>query len=161
MDYRKQYFMEAKVNTHRKSNCISVFSQIIICGLFLYSGCTQSSNCMEKISLGYSKEEVKKAIGSPRVIRGAIQNQDGQIIEVWEYRLAMPKEAGQVVGESCLTVITLGASLAIDETSDHRLYWLYFVDGKLAKWGEAGDWQTESKNLYEIRFTQGNKLTAH
>jgi len=116
---------------------------------------------MEKISLGYSKEEVKKTIGSPRVIRGAIQNKDGQTIEVWEYRFAMPKDAGQVIGDSCATVLTLGLSLSLDKTTDYRLYWLYFVDGKLAKWGEAGDWQTESKNLYEIRFTQGDRLTAH
>lgn len=150
------------MKTHGRFKCVNVimFSLAIFGFFVLGSGCSPSSSCMEKISLGYSKEEVRKAIGSPRIVRGAIQNQDGQTIEVWEYRLAMPKGAGQVVGESALTVLTIGMSLAIDNT-ETRLYWLYFVDGKLLKWGEAGDWQAESKNLYEIRFNHGDRLTTN
>jgi hypothetical protein len=31
-------------------------------------------------------------------------------------------------------------------------YWMYFYDGKLVQWGEAGDWQREADQIYEMRF---------
>ena len=110
--------------------------------LFALSGCA-SSSYMEKISLGYTKEEVRQAISAPRVVRGAMQNKYGQTIEVWEYRLTVP----------------IPGMILQTNTVEPRVYWLYFVDGKLVRWGEAGDWQTETKNLYEIRFTDGDRLT--
>jgi hypothetical protein len=38
-------------------------------------------------------------------------------------------------------------------------YWFYFVDGRLAQWGEAGDWRREADRIYEIRFGAANQLT--
>lgn len=31
-------------------------------------------------------------------------------------------------------------------------YWLYFLNGKLRKWGRPGDWQREADQVYEYRF---------
>jgi hypothetical protein len=31
-------------------------------------------------------------------------------------------------------------------------YWLFFHDGSLVQWGEAGDWQEEADRIYEVRF---------
>lgn len=124
-----------------------------------FAGCNQPSSRLQKISLGQNKKEIVKKIGNPRVVRGAIRNKYDQNIEVWEYRLAMPSDdsAGEIVGKSLLTVITfgIGAREFDDETRD---YWLYFLNDELVRWDQAGDWQVESQNLYEVRFTSGHNL---
>ena len=81
----------------------------------------------EKISLGMTKEDVRKAIGPANLVRGAIYAKDGAQVEVWEYMEA------------------IGGG-------KKRQYWLYFADGKLMKWGEAGDWRRESDRIYEFRW---------
>lgn len=123
------------------------------------AGCSPSSTRMQRISLGDNKEQVVKTLGNPRVVRGSIRNKYGQNIEVWEYRLALPSDdsPGEVVAKSVLTVFTLGMG-AVTFDNEQRDYWLYFLDEELVKWGQAGDWQTESKNIYEIRFTSGHNL---
>ncbi len=129
--------------------------------IILLVGCSPSSSSkrMQKISLGDNKEHVVNTLGNPRVVRGAIRNKYGQNIEVWEYRLDLPSDdsAGEVVGKGMATVITFGMGAALFRP-EKRDYWLYFLDDELVKWGQAGDWQTESKNLYEIRFSSEHNL---
>jgi hypothetical protein len=38
-------------------------------------------------------------------------------------------------------------------------YWLYFADGRLVQWGEAGDWRREADRIYDLRFNVGENLT--
>jgi hypothetical protein len=38
-------------------------------------------------------------------------------------------------------------------------YWLYFADGRLVQWGEAGDWRREADRIYEFRFGTAGGLT--
>ena len=75
-----------------------------------------------------TKKQAKEVMGSPKSVRGAIKNKYDQVIEVWEYLL--------------------------DDTGGwswgNKKYWIYFVDGKLSQWGEAGDWQPSK--IYEMRF---------
>jgi hypothetical protein len=38
-------------------------------------------------------------------------------------------------------------------------FWLYFVEGRLERWGEAGDWAREADRIYEVRFGPGGNVT--
>lgn len=114
--------------------------------LFVSSGCMQPASKLKMLSLGQTKEDVIASIGDPRVVRGAIQNKYGQNIEVWEYRLLLSSD-------NAFDTFMFGSASA-----DKRDYWLYFVNDELVKWGQAGDWQKEAQNIYEIRFTSGHNL---
>ena len=93
---------------------------------------------MARISLGMSKEQVVQNLGNPTVARGAIRNKFDQTVEVWEYRLALPK--------------------TVWSQRDMKDYWLYFVEDKLVRWGEAGDWSKESSQIYEFQFNPSPQL---
>lgn len=117
------------------------------------SGCATSSKKLVELRLDMNKTDVQNALGEPTVARGAIRNKFGQIIEVWEYRLALPSDdsAGQVIGKSVLTLMTLGIG-AKEFRGEKRNYWLYFLRDKLVQWGEAGDWSREPDRIYQFNF---------
>lgn len=123
------------------------------------SHATASNKKFIQLKLGMQKSEVIDTIGEPRILRGSITNKYGQTIEVWEYRVKMPNDdsAGQIIGKSIFTILTFGAGAATFRTHKED-YWLYFVDGKLVQWGQAGDWNDAQKQIYEVNFNQGPKL---
>ena len=88
-----------------------------------------------------TKQTVISRLGQPMAARGANQNEHGQIVEVLQYRLAVPNQdsPGALVSKSVLTIITLGVGAMAFERKTQD-YWLTFVDGRLARWGQAGDW---------------------
>jgi hypothetical protein len=125
---------------------------ILLFSIFM-AGCATDSSQMSEISLGMTKQEVRERLGSPTVARGALTNKYGQTVEVLEYKLAMPSDetVGSVVGKSAFTVLTLGMGAAMFQ-GQRRDFWLYFHDGKLVQWGQAGDWRKEADRIYEYRF---------
>ena len=122
---------------------------VLICA----SGCASKASQLRRVSLDMSKSEVVSAIGEPTVARGGIRNKYGQVIEVWEYKLAMPSEdsTGQIIGKSAGTLLTFGMA-AMEFKRDKKNYWLYFSDSILVQWGEAGDWSKEPERIYEFNF---------
>lgn len=121
--------------------------------LCLVSACVTSSDKLIDIQLGMTKGQVRQELGDPTVARGAIRNKFGQVIEVWEYRLALPSSdtPGQVIGKSMLTVLTLGVGAAAFK-GERRNYWVYFLGDQLVQWGEAGDWSREPDRIYQFNF---------
>lgn len=121
--------------------------------LLMVSGCVTSSKKLIEIRLGMTKGEIREVLGEPTVARGAIQNKFGQIIEVWQYRLALPSSdtPGQVIGKSMLTLLTFGIGAATFR-GEMRDYWLYFLRDELVQWGEAGDWSREPDRIYQFNF---------
>jgi hypothetical protein len=97
-------------------------------------GCGTTQQVLSRISLDMTKEEVTDKIGEPDAVRGSIRNKYGQVVDVWEYRLY--QYSGAIPGMS----------------SNYDMYWLYFVDNKLAQWGKAGDWQKDADRIYEMRL---------
>lgn len=97
----------------------------------MFSSCATTKDSLLDISLDMKKSQVREEMGNPKVVRGSIKNKYGQIVEVWEYRLCDNKVS---IGQGC------------------EDYWLYFVDGTLAQWGKAGDWQREADKIYEFRI---------
>lgn len=135
---------------------------IVPLSLALLGGCFSTlpkSSQLRQISLDMSKDEVVTALGEPRVVRGSIRNKFNQIVEVWEYTLTLPAKdsAGQIVGKTVTTVITLGMG-ADRFRPETKNYWLYFVENKLSQWGEAGDWGKEPERIYEFNFNPAPEL---
>ena len=105
--------------------------------VILLAGCATPAKHMTRISLGMSKEQVIQNLGNPTVARGAIRNKFDQTVEVWEYRLR--------IGDHFI-----GPGI--------KNYWLYFMEDKLVRWGEAGDWERESSQIYEFQFNPSPQL---
>jgi hypothetical protein len=131
-------------------------SAIILCVfLSLACGCVRSINSdrLLMVSVDMEKSQIVKKLGYPSVVRGSIKNKHGEVIEVWEYRVDQGKTSDQLAGEFALTALTLGlcAPVLLSE-GEINAYWLYFCDGKLVKWGQAGDWSREADVIQEIRF---------
>ena len=129
----------------------------LLIGFCFLIGCATSPERTEdkfnQISLGMSKKEVLAALGKPTAAKGAIRNKYAQIIEVWEYTLALraDESKGAMVGKTALTVITASAS-ALGVKWVRKDYWLYFYDDTLVQWREVGDWGQEVDRIYEYKF---------
>jgi hypothetical protein len=101
-------------------------------------GCT-TTRVLQRLSLNMAKAEVTRSIGSPLAVRGAIKNKFDETIEVWEYRLDVPFFQAQSLDEN-------------------QTYWLYFVEDRLVRWGQAGDWAKEADRIYDVRFGSTDTL---
>jgi len=119
---------------------------------FTLIGCSTSQAVLKKVSLDMTKEQVINKIGSPKVVREAVKNKAGQTIEIWEYELST-RQAGEFYQDVIFTVGTAGiaAPMAISRSKEQiQSYWLYFYNGKLIQWGQAGapagDWITTEKD---------------
>jgi hypothetical protein len=130
---------------------------------FVLMGCNSTppapSSNLRQVDIGMSEASVLEVMGEPRSVRGSIRNKFDQVIEVWEYQLALPIEdsKAEIAGKSAATVLSLGMGAAIF-APEERTYWLYFSDGFLARWGEAGDWEKEPERIYEFNFGQRTRL---
>jgi hypothetical protein len=151
--------MPALIATENKLEVVMITKRwlLLLIGFCFLIGCAASFKKPEekfkKISLGMSKKEVLAALGKPTVAKGAIRNKYAQIVEVWEYTLALlaDESKGALVGEKTLTVITAGAS-ALGVEWVRKDYWLYFYDDTLVLWREVGDWGQEIDRIYEYKF---------
>jgi hypothetical protein len=125
-------------------------------------GCaTTSTRNLSKISLDMKKDEVIQRLGEPTVVRGAMKNKFNQTVEIWEYKLSK-SQAGKFWGDLGISVATFGIWAPVayqDNQNNITNYWLYFYDGKLTQWGQAGDWKKEADRIYEINFAAGEKVT--
>jgi hypothetical protein len=109
-----------------------VFSFCLMSFLALMTLSCATTGKFIDLNLDMSKQQVIGTLGKPDVARGSIRNRWGQLIEVWEY-----------------------VEYASDDDAFygfHTKYWVYFCDGKLVQWGQAGDWKTEADRIYEIRY---------
>jgi len=99
--------------------------------LILLVGCATTGKLMN-LRLEMNKDDVLSVMGNPTAARGSITNKYGQVIEVWEYEL-----------------LKTGSDAFIGKGT---YYWLFFCEGELVRWGEAGDWEKTADQIYEIRF---------
>ncbi len=136
--------------------------RLSLAGLLLCVGlgaCSTSTKHLTTLSLGMTQPDVTQALGHPHTARGSIKNRFGQTVEVWEYVLNKPRTGSQVAAGATLTVLTFGlAAPVLLAPGKEAAFWLYFVDGKLGRWGQAGDWSKEADRIYEIRFDPPARL---
>ncbi|MGE9294936.1 MAG: hypothetical protein ACQKBV_01410 [Puniceicoccales bacterium] len=74
-----------------------------------FVGCSSFSSRMQDLSFGMTKEEVTDELGTDYSVAAASMNKQGQRVEAWKYQKSEKDPA----------------------------YFVYFVNGKLAQWGEA------------------------
>lgn len=122
------------------------------CPLHVFARNSSPKN-LDYISIGMSKNEVIRRMGSSGIARGAILNKYGQTIEVREYKIEHDKGAQRIFGEAIFTVVTLGfGASTLFSDGDIDIYRLFFYNGFLVRWGQAGDWEEEQRVIYDINF---------
>ena len=131
----------------------------LILTVVIIQGCSwRFSNNLALIDIGMTKVEVQGTIGNPDSVRGAVKNNYGESVQVWEYDIADKREVNAwrlKYGAVCaltapFTFLITCIPMNGRQPPDTENYWLYFVDGRLAQWGKAGDWQ--EKEIREIRL---------
>lgn len=105
------------------------------CGVI--SPARRSESKLSYLSIGDKKSDVINRIGTPDVMRGARFLDDGKSLEVAEYRLY---DSSQWYENLLLGPLFLTMSWWIPK-GHTQFYWIQYVDGKLDRWGHAGDWQ--------------------
>ncbi len=114
------------------------------------ASCTTPLEKLKYAHLGMSQEDVTTNIGRPAVVRGTVVNRFGQEVEVWEYRLVYPDHSDTETFKIVFSTLTFGAGSPVWLVQNTQPFWFYFVDSRLARWSEAGDWEAEKERLYEL-----------
>ncbi|NGX30973.1 MAG: hypothetical protein K940chlam8_00331 [Chlamydiae bacterium] len=128
------------------------------CFLLILTGCANhyiSANELDVIELGMNKSQLASKLGQG-IRRGAIKNKFSQNIEVWEYKVKEGVSGRQLGAQIGLTVLTFGITAPLIGDGETNRYWLYFCDGELVRWGQAGDWEDAQKKIYDINFNVNN-----
>lgn len=112
---------------------------LILSGCGIVVPICRSESKLSKLSLDQDKQEVIRLIGNPSVVRGAKKLENGISMEVSEYRL-YSKNAWWIDAVMGIPLLTMSWWIPF---SEYRSYWLQYENGKLAKWGKAGDWQPD------------------
>jgi hypothetical protein len=112
--------------------------------------CALPAEKLKYAHLGMSKENLQTNVGKPNLVRGTVINRYGQEVEVWEYQLVYPDDPDLKSFKVIFSILTAGAGSPVWLVQTTKTFWFYFVDSKLARWNEAGDWAVERDRLYEL-----------
>lgn len=111
----------------------------------LLSGCgitepmRKSESNLSLLSIGESKKEAQAVLGPADRIRASRRLENGSTFELHEYDIFGKYHA---LFDAFMCPLTLTMSCWISMPAQYaQHYWLQFVDGKLDRWGHAGDWQ--------------------
>lgn len=131
------------------------FAAILTISCLLVGGCAtvKSAKEFENVSVGMSKFDVIKKLGRPAIVRGTLEDKEGEIIEVWEYKAGKGKGFQQVSTEIVFTVMSAGsgAPLLLSAAETDR-YWVYFTNGAFSGWSRAGDWARDREKLRDMYY---------
>jgi hypothetical protein len=135
-------------------------SILILCLSVSGCGTLKCEMALDRAAIGMSKCEIAERLGRPAMVRGILKNNDGDTVEVWEYRVGRGKDFQQVATETAFTALTAGAGAPqLLSSAETPRYWFYFVNGTLAGWGRAGDWQMDKQRICEMKFRPGTNLS--
>lgn len=111
--------------------CFLIFILLLACS-YPYGRENYKKVNTEKLELGMTKEQVKKALGRGPSSAVGSKYHKGHKVEVYHYIQAYFNWYG---GE------------------DHIQYeyYLYFYDDELVQWGRPGDWEKEADEIIELR----------
>lgn len=110
---------------------LSIISLVAAAALFFAYGA--GPYAPDSLDAGASKKEVRAALGAPTVSRGTINNEYGQVVEVWEYW---------------------------DSASADASSWYYFVDDQLVQRSAAGDWSDAPERIASTLFNVVEKASG-
>jgi hypothetical protein len=99
----------------------------------------KSESNLEMLAIGEKKADVEDILGPADRLRASKRLDDGSILEVREYDIFSRNHA---LFDALMCPLTLTISCWTPLPSQYsNPYWLQFVNGKLNRWGQAGDWQ--------------------
>ena len=132
----------------------NVMKLIIITTLFfiLTSCATQSAANLDKLYVGVGKGYVDSNIGKPQLFIGSFQTKQHRNAEVWQYNVRAPisKTAATKASDALFAIFTLGMSISAEEGSTPRyMYYFYYIDGKLIRYGNPSNYEADRKYTYE------------
>lgn len=114
------------------------------------SSCATPAEKLKYAHIGMSKGGLITNVGKPNLVRGSVVNRFGQEVEVWEYQLVFPDDPNAKSFKVIFSALTFGVGSPVWLVQNTKNYWFYFVDSKLTRWNEAGDWRVEKERLYEL-----------
>jgi hypothetical protein len=125
--------------------------------LILLSGCQKriSTNDLNKIRVGMSKNEVIKTIGKPTLYRGSMINEHNEIVDVFEYTVDLGSTKEEWSHYLILLMSPLRYFAGFAFFSHLETYWFIFYNDTLSKWCKAGDWNTSHDTAQnDMRISQ-------
>jgi len=110
------------------------------------TGCVRKKDLLLQLSRDMTKNEVELKMGTPDEIRCPIVTVKGDVIDIWEYRLATLDEEQW----SKNFVVTLGCCLlfpplafipavCMPSALSYDIYFLKFINNFLSQWGRRSD----------------------
>ncbi|MDY6951187.1 MAG: hypothetical protein SWE60_06730 [Thermodesulfobacteriota bacterium] len=102
------------------------FTSIAVVTLCLSLIACSTTRKLKDLSTGMTAAEVVSLLGEPGIAREPMTNQYGQVVELWHYEMYN------------------------NHVDAYQAYFLYFYEGKLARWAEATDLPRE--RIYKMKF---------
>jgi outer membrane protein assembly factor BamE (lipoprotein component of BamABCDE complex) len=109
----------------------ALFASIGAITLCLLLFACSTTRKLKNLSVGMTAAEVVSIIGEPEIAREPMTNKYGQVIELWHYELYN------------------------NRADAYQPYFLYFYEGRLAKWGKATN--LPRKKIYNMKFDGGGE----
>lgn len=120
----------------------------VVCILLAGCGITEPArkrqSKLSRLDLQATPQDVQSIFGEPDRVRAAGQRRDGKFAKLWEYEIYGNYTA---LADALLCPILLTIPCWMPYGTNGTLYWLEFVDGKLERWGRAGDWQRVDQDI--------------
>jgi hypothetical protein len=99
---------------------------------------TNSESKLALIEINAQRSDVIRNIGMPSNVRGATTLENGSTLQIDEYKV-YSKGASWFAVAFCPLTLTL--SCWVPAPRFEETYWVQYVNGRVFKWGKAGDWQ--------------------
>lgn len=110
----------------------------------------KSETKLSMLNLGDDKAATQRILGPADRVRASRKLEDGTTFELHEYDIFGRYKA---LGDALMCPLTFTVTCWWTGPTDKWAtpYWLQYVNGKLDKWGRAGDWQPTVSGELTIR----------
>lgn len=115
---------------------IALFISFTLCSCGIAVPMSRSEKKLRNIDLGMDRPQVRDILGEPNRARGSTKLPTGETLKIDEY-LLYPSNTGLINFGLGIFILTFPWWIPPQHPN---AYWIQYVDGKLDKWGRAGDW---------------------
>ncbi len=121
-----------------KNFVLIIAFSIVLNGCGLAIPTIRSERKLTRINLGMTAQDIRKKIGNPNTTRVSKQLENGQVLRVDEFQLY---DSNAPLHNFGWGIVTMSFAWFFPILTPTTPYWLEYMDGKLEKWGRAGDLQ--------------------
>lgn len=133
----------------------SIFYTFIVISLISLTGCVRQKDSLLSLSPRMTKREVEQVMGKPDEIRCPVVTPQGDVIDIWEYKLGTINETRlnkKTAFLFCGLFIfwpLLCFPTAWESPYDYSIYFLKFVNNLLVQWGKP--YEIDTTHCLETR----------